>query len=272
MPAGVWHGLKNSNRANRNVIGMSNPASISRTDQALRLIPLTDLTSLNDSDDAASIRALALIARAAAVSPAAVCTWARFIPVALEALRGTRIPVCAVANFPEGTAAPEDAAAETAAAVAAGAAEVDVVFPYRALLSGDSRIGLSLVRLCREAAGEQAKLKVIVETGQLQDTRHIRRAADIAIEGGAQFLKTSTGKLKPGATPEAAEILFDAIESAGRGGRPIGFKASGGIRTIDDAWDYLARYERRFGVGSASPAGFRIGASLLFRDLLGAIE
>src|ERR1700687_4472693 len=103
---------------------------------AQRLISLTDLTSLNESDDATTVRALSLLAAQAPVKPAAVCIWARWIPVALDALRGTGIPVCAVTNFPSGAADIERAVAETAAAVAAGAAEVDVVFPYRALLAG----------------------------------------------------------------------------------------------------------------------------------------
>src|SRR5271168_321669 len=138
---------------------MSTLASASRATLARRLISLTDLTSLNESDDAATVRALSMLARAAPVKPAAVCIWARWIPVALEALQGTGIPLCAVANFPEGAAAPDLAAAETAAAVAAGAAEVDVVFPYRAMLAGDSGVGLALVRGCREACGERALLK-----------------------------------------------------------------------------------------------------------------
>jgi deoxyribose-phosphate aldolase len=240
-----------------------------RLSLAQRLISLTDLTSLNESDDAATVRALALLSCRAPVKPAAVCIWARWIPVALDALRGTGIPVCAVANFPSGAADIERAVAETAAAVAAGAAEVDVVFPYRALLAGDARSGLGLVRGCREACAERALLKVILETGQLVSTDNIRLAAEIAIEGGAHFLKTSTGKTQPAATPEAAAVLFDVI-AADRHGRSIGFKASGGIRTIDDALVYLTLYEQKFGSGSASPGNFRIGASALFKELLAA--
>jgi deoxyribose-phosphate aldolase len=137
-------------------------AGSSRAVLARRLISLTDLTSLNDSDDADSVQALSLLACRAPVKPAAVCIWARWIPVALEALRGSGIPVCAVANFPGGAAATDSAVAETAAAVAAGAAEVDVVFPYRALLAGDARAGLDLVRGCVEACAERALLKVIL--------------------------------------------------------------------------------------------------------------
>jgi deoxyribose-phosphate aldolase len=247
---------------------MSSSASASRAALARRLISLTDLTSLNDSDDAASVQALSELARAAQVMPASVCIWARWLPVALEALHGTGIPVCAVANFPSGAAAPEVAAAETAAAVAAGAAEVDVVFPYRAMLAGDSRAGLTLVRGCREACGERALLKVILETGQLESAENIRHAAEIAIEGGAQFLKTSTGKTQPAATPAAATILLEVIAAAARGGRSIGFKASGGIRSIEGAAVYLTLFEQRFGPGSASARNFRIGASGLFKELM----
>lgn len=226
---------------------------------------LTDLTSLNDSDDAATVRALATLARSAVVKPASVCIWPRFIPVALEVLEGSAISVCAVTNFPLGAADPEAAAEETRAAVAAGAKEVDVVFPYRALLGGDSEVGLRLVSACRDACQDQALLKVILETGQL-NAADMRRAAQTAIEGGADFLKTSTGKTQPAATPEAANILIEAAAAAGP--RRVGFKASGGIRSLEDALLYLNLYEQRFGVGSASPANFRIGASALFKELI----
>jgi len=224
---------------------------MSDSDLARRLMTLTDLTSLNDADDAASVRALCLLAREAPASPASVCIWARWIPDALQSLQGSGIPVCAVANF------------------AAGAAEVDVVFPYRALLAGDSRAGLDLVRACREACAEHARLKVILETGQLGSAAHIRHAAEIAVEGGAHFLKTSTGKTQPAATPEAAAVLLDVIATCGR---PVGFKASGGIRSIDDAAVYLTLYERSFGSGSAVPGNFRIGASSLFKELLAELK
>jgi deoxyribose-phosphate aldolase len=256
---------------------MSGSASTSRADRAeradraRRLISLIDLTSLNTSDDAASVRALAALAQSAPVKPAAVCIWARWIPVALESLQDSGIPVCAVANFPEGAAAPDLAAAETAAAVAAGAAEVDVVFPYRAMLAGDSGVGAALVRACREACGARAQLKIILETGQLHDAGNIRLAAEMAIEGGAHFLKTSTGRTQPGATPEAAAVLLEVIATAGRRGQRIGFKASGGIRTLEDAEVYLTLYEQMFGAKSASARNFRIGASGLFKELIAAV-
>jgi deoxyribose-phosphate aldolase len=242
----------------------------SRASLARRLISLTDLTRLNESDDESSTRALARLALSGPVKPAAVCLWARCISAAHSVLRDTGIAVCAVANFPGGAAGAAAAAAETCAAIEAGAAEVDGVFPYRALLDGDSRAGLDLVRACREACGGRALLKVILETGQLSSADSIRRAAQIAVDGGAQFLKTSTGKTQPGATPGAARVMLEVIAAAALRGIAVGFKASGGIRSIGDAEGYLGLWDGRFGAGSATAANFRIGASALFEDLLAA--
>ena len=110
-----------------------------------------------------------------------------------------------------------------------------------------------------------------METGQLLTVENIQRAAEIAIDGGAQFLKTSTGKTHPAATPEAAGVLLDVIAAAAERGRHIGFKASGGIRTLEDAMAYLTLYEHKFGTGSASASNFRIGASGLFKELVAAL-
>ena len=235
---------------------------------AQRLLGLLDLTTLNDSDDGQVVRALAAYAATPLGHVAALCTWSRLIADARAALAGTGVPVAAVANFPTGEADAADAAAQSAQAVAAGAAEVDVVFPWRTFLAGDTAAPLALVKACRAACGTEARLKVILETGQLGSPARIRAAADIAIAGGAHFLKTSTGKTQPGATLLAAQIMLDAIEDARMRGVRVGFKASGGIRTMADAVSYLAAYEARFGVDSARPAEFRIGASHLVHELL----
>ena len=242
------------------------------TDLARQLLPLIDLTSLNAADDEAAIRRLALLACTPAGNVAAVCIWPRFIPVARAALHGTGIAIAVVTNFPDGAGSAETAANETAAAVEAGADEIDVVFPYRALLSGDADTGLALVRACREACGEQVLLKVILETGRLGSPDQIRRAAEIAVDSGADFLKTSTGKTSPGATPQAAAVLLEVIAEARGRGREVGFKPSGGIGTIADAHGYLAQYERRLGSGSATSAHFRIGASSLMNEVLAALR
>jgi deoxyribose-phosphate aldolase len=238
---------------------------------AQRLLGLIDLTSLNPTDTPETVRALAASAATPAGRVAALCIWARFISVARDSLSGTDIPIAVVANFPAGAGDVEAARAETAAAIANGADEVDVVFPYHAVLSGDDATGVALVRACRTACGSKVILKVILETGQLGSAEHIRHASELAIAGGAHFLKTSTGKTQPGATLQAAEAMLDVIASAKARGVSVGFKASGGVSTIADARTYLEMYEKRFGAGSATPATFRIGASSLIKPVLAAL-
>ena len=246
---------------------MTNDAPLAR-----RLLGFIDLTSLNPTDDEASVSALAALASTPAGRVAAFCTWPRFIAVARKCLSGTGVPIAAVTNFPAGAGDVDAAAAETAAAVADGAGEVDVVFPYHAMLAGDDATGLALVRACRTACGSKALLKVILETGQLGSAERIRHAAELAIEGGADFIKTSTGKTQPGATLQAAEAMIDVIASVKARGLEIGLKASGGVSSLAEAKAYLDLYERRFGVGSATPANFRIGASSLIKPVLAALS
>ena len=246
---------------------MTNDASLAR-----RLLGLIDLTSLNPTDDAASVSALAAFASTPAGRVAAFCIWPRFIGVARKCLSGTGVPIAVVTNFPSGSSDVAAAAAETAAAVADGADEVDVVFPYHAMLAGDDATGLALVRACRAACGPRVLLKVILETGQLGSVEHIRRAAELAVEGGAHFIKTSTGKTQPGATLQAAEAMIDVIASVKARGMEIGLKPSGGVSSMADAQAYLDLYERRFGVGSATAATFRIGASSLIKPVLAALS
>lgn len=251
---------------------MTNSQPITDPRLARRLLGLIDLTSLNPTDTAETVRTLAASAATPAGRVAALCIWARLIPFARTALSGTGVPIAVVANFPAGESNIEAAAGETAAAVNDGADEVDVVFPYHALLSGDERAGVDLVRACRAVCAPKTILKVILETGQLGSAERIRRASELAIDGGAHFLKTSTGKTQPGATLQAAEVMIDAIAAARARGVTVGFKASGGVSTITDANAYLALYESRFGAGSATPATFRIGTSSLMKPILDALR
>jgi len=252
---------------------MTDPRSEPSTGQtserelARRLLALMDLTSLNESDDAESTRRLAALASTRAGSVAALCIWPRLVGVARTALQGQSVAIATVGNFPSGSGTAQSIAAETAASIASGADEVDVVFPYRALLAGDSSAGVSLVRACKAACGQRV-LKVILECGQLGSAELIRRAAELAIEGGADFLKTSTGKTSPGPTVQAAAAMLDAIAAARARGVSVGFKVSGGVGTIAAAQPYLELYERRFGSGSAQPATFRIGSSTLITPVL----
>lgn len=235
---------------------------------ARRALALLDLTNLNDDCAPSEIDALC----AAAVTPhgavAAVCVWPQFVPQAVACLRGTGVKVATVANFPDGAADPERTARETAAAVADGADEVDVVIPWRALLGGDERAVASVVAACRAAAPSPLQVKTILETGDLQTAETIGAAAQLAIAAGANFLKTSTGKRPVGATPEAATTLLAATAAVGR---PVGVKISGGVRTRADAAAYLALADAARGADWARPDTFRFGASSLLGDLLKAL-
>ena len=239
---------------------------------AARLIPLLDLTALGDEETAHTTAALC--DRAIGIIPpvAGVCLWPRFIGEAKSRLTGTGIRVITVANFPDGAADVKRAERETAVAVASGADEVDVVIPFRDWLAGNRKITRDLVAACRSACGERALLKVILETGVLGSAENIKNAARDVVSEGADFVKTSTGKRQPAATPEAARAIFEFIRSwVAEGGRSVGFKAAGGIRTVGEAAIYLALADELLGSDWAQPGTFRIGASALLDDLLQAV-
>ncbi|MFM9270048.1 deoxyribose-phosphate aldolase [Halomonas elongata] len=238
------------------------------TRTARQALALMDLTSLNDDDTDERIEALCQRAKTPAGHPAAICIYPRFIVPARRALTAHRlndtIHIATVTNFPHGDADVMRAARETREAVASGADEVDVVFPYRALMEGDEETGRELVEMCKAAAGGKT-LKVILETGELGDPALIRRASELAVSGGADFLKTSTGKVAVNATLEAAEIMLEVIRD---NGGEIGFKAAGGVRTAEDTQAYLELAERLMGADWITPQHFRFGASGLLDNLL----
>ena len=231
---------------------------------ARRALALVDLTSLNPDDDAGVVRDLCERATTPAGRVAAVCVMPAFTALAAERLRGTTIRVATVANFPAGDPDPASAAREVEAAVTAGADEVDVVAPWRAWVDGDHEIAVALVRACRQAIGD-ARLKVILEAGELPGPDAVRALAADALQAGAHFVKTSTGKVGVGATPEAARAMLEAIRDAGR---TAGLKAAGGVRTTEQAAVYLALADEVLGAGWAMPETFRIGASSLVDDLV----
>ena len=193
-----------------------------------------------------------------------MCVWPRFLPVAKTRLAHSPIRLATVVNFPDGSDDLERVAAETAAALATGADEVDAVAPIQAVLEGDIGLVTELVQACRKAAPDVI-LKVILETGRLAEPARIAAAARAAIMGGCDMLKTSTGKIVPGATLEAAAVLLAVIEEAD--GR-VGIKFSGGIRTTQQAARYLFLVDHFLGSGWTSPATLRFGASALLEDLL----
>ena len=224
-----------------------------------------DLTSLNDADTEADVVKLCARAQGPHGVVAAVCVWPRFAALARRELPGS-IAVAAVANFPDGSADVARAVADTRAIVDAGAQEVDVVLPFASLKQGRERAVVEVLQAVR-AACEGLRLKVILETGVLADDTLIARASQLSLDAGADFLKTSTGKTPVSATPQAARIMLAQIGGDARHAKKVGFKASGGIRTVADAAIYLALCEEALGSQALHPSRLRIGASSLLNDI-----
>jgi deoxyribose-phosphate aldolase len=221
-----------------------------------------DLTSLNDGDDAAAIEALCARAVGRHGRVAAVCVWPRFVAQARAALPRD-VAVAGVANFPHGALDDAAAVADATAIVQAGGDEVDLVLPWRAMLGGQAREAARLVQAVRAACAGR-RLKLIVESGELPLPDLIRQACRIGLEAGVDFLKTSTGKTAHGASPEAARTMLETIAEQPR---PVGFKASGGIRSVADAAGYIDLVRRYLGPQVAQPARLRFGASGLLGDI-----
>ncbi|CAM3571251.1 deoxyribose-phosphate aldolase [Parendozoicomonas haliclonae] len=229
---------------------------------------LMDNTSLNEDDTPEVIINLVKSSQTAAGNTAAVCVYPRFVPIAQKTLKElglTNVKVATVTNFPDGSDDIERATRETAEAVMLGADEVDVVFPYRALIAGNEQIGFDLVSAAKAACGDSVLLKVIIETGELKDPALIRKASEISIAAGADFIKTSTGKVPVNATPEAARIMIQAIKDSGRN---VGFKPAGGVRSAADAKEHLDIAAEIMGQDWITPETYRFGASSLLMNLL----
>lgn len=233
--------------------------------EAARALSMLDLTSLGDDDSPASVGAMLKRAVTPAGLVAAVCVWPTFVAQAKSALAGTTVRVATVSNFPHGRPDIAGAVATTKQAVADGADEVDVVWPYDSWLNGNSTIAGDLVAACKDTCGTAAHLKVILETGRLQTADAIAGSSRDAIAAGADFIKTSTGKTPVSATLEAAHIMLETIRDSGK---PVGLKPSGGIRTTEQALAYLRLADNIMGAGWATPETFRFGASSLLDALL----
>jgi deoxyribose-phosphate aldolase len=214
-------------------------------------VALLDLTGLDE--DAGEARVAALCAQARRGPVAAVCIAPRFVGQAAAALAGSPVRVATVANFPAGLDDPRGARAEAERAVAEGAHEVDVVFPYLAFAAGDRVAALAVVVETR-AATQGATLKITLEAQRLETERLIRTAATAALDAGADFVSTTTGKLSTGASPAAARVMLEAVRDHGRGG----FKA-GAVRDAREAAAYLALADEVVGAGWTAPDTFRLG-------------
>ncbi|MCV6546291.1 MAG: deoxyribose-phosphate aldolase [Cohaesibacter sp.] len=244
---------------------------MSMKDQELaqKAISLLDLTNLNDECSEAEIEALCAKAQTPYGNIAAICIWPRFIKQAKPLLAGTQIKIATVVNFPAGG---EDVAAvvkETEQALADGADEIDLVVPYQCWLDGRRGYAETMVVRVREVIPVTARLKVILETGELKEEAIIREISDMAIEAGADFIKTSTGKVKINATPQAAEVMLEAIAQSDK---KVGFKPAGGVRSLEDAGTYLALAQKYLGADWAQPDTFRFGASGVLDALLATMQ
>lgn len=238
-------------------------------DSAKRALKLLDLTDLNDGCREDHIEILIQKALTPHGPVAAICVWPQFVTLAKSRLKGKGVKVATVINFPKGGDDIERAIEDTAEAIDDGADEIDLVMPYRAFLSGDALTVRSMIGEVRDEIDDAGRLKVILETGMFPDQISIRKAADLAIEAGADFIKTSTGKTPVSATPEAVKTMLEAIKASER---TVGLKPSGGIRTLSDAKLYLGLVDEALGPVWASPGTFRFGASGLYDVLISVIE
>ena len=236
---------------------------------ARRALALLDLTDLSDTCTEAAIAALCRRARTPHGPVAAICIWPRFVSQAARLLARSGIKLATVVNFPAGGDHVERAVDDAHGALRDGADEIDLVMPWHAFLGGDEASAREMIEGVAGEAGPERLLKVILETGALGSPAAIASASRLAIECGANFIKTSTGKTAVSATPEAAGIMLEAIKASGR---PVGFKAAGGVRTLAEAQVYLDLADAIMGPAWATPQTFRFGASGLLDVLLAAID
>lgn len=235
------------------------------TDKAKLALSLLDLTSLSADDNDTSIRALCSKAVTPYTHVAAVCVFPPFIPVCKDALHNKGVNFAAVANFPSGNEGLEAAITQTKNIVELGGTEVDVVVPYQGWIAGDKTSAPELVRACKEICGEKVSLKVILESGAFEDQSSLYDLSIAAINAGADFIKTSTGKTEISATLKATETMLKAIKDSRKS---CGFKASGGIRTHAQAIEYMDLAANIMGEDWVNSKNFRFGASGLLDDLL----
>lgn len=238
-------------------------------------ISMVDLTTLEGADTPGKVSSLCAKAQrpdpqqADAPSVAAVCVYPAMVPTAVERLQGSGIHVASVATaFPSGQVPLQVKLDDTAAAVAAGADEIDMVIDRGAFLSGNLEKVFDEIVAVKGACGD-AHLKVILETGELVTYDNVRKASHLAMLAGADFIKTSTGKVAPAATLPVTLLMLQAVRDfRADTGTQIGVKPAGGIRDTKGAIRYLVMVNEILGDDWMSPDWFRFGASSLLNDLL----
>ena len=253
----------------------------------LKILGSIDLTTLSGDDSVSRVRRLCETAKAPLPLPilralsgeagprrvAAVCVYPAFVPTALDALKGSGIPVATVsAGFPHGLSALPQRIEEVSAARKGGAHEIDIVIRREWALSGNWAALYEEVSAFREAAGA-SHLKVILGTGELKTLNQVARAALTSMMAGADFVKTSTGKEKVNATLPVGLAMVAAIAHYKKiTGSSVGIKPAGGIRTAREGFQWLTMVEEVLGETATGPNLFRIGASSLLGDVVGALE
>jgi deoxyribose-phosphate aldolase len=236
-----------------------------QAEEAKAALMMMDLTSLGAADTAADIFTLLHNAQTPAGHVAAVCVWPQFVPQCVAELQDKPISVATVVNFPEGDHSAMDVAEETSQVVKAQADEIDLVFPYRAFMLDDFDQVESVLMACRTAC-EGRVMKVILETGVFDSADKLHKACVLSAKAGVDFLKTSTGKINQGASLDAAAVLCAVAKEFN-----IGVKVSGGVRTAQDAAQYMALARDILGVSALDKRRFRFGASGLLSALLGVL-
>jgi len=238
-------------------------------------ISMIDLTTLEGKDSAGKVEAMCQ----KAIHPlegnpdvphvAAVCVYPNMVAAAKKALQGTAVKVASVATgFPSGLTSLKIKIEETQRVVDQGADEVDMVIDRGAFLSGETKKVADEIAKVKEACGP-AHLKVILGTGELETYDNVRKASWLAMQAGADFIKTSTGKAAVNATPGVTLVMLEAIRDFWyKTGKMIGMKPAGGIRTSKQALHYLVLVKETLGDAWLSPDWFRFGASTLTNDLL----
>jgi deoxyribose-phosphate aldolase len=232
-----------------------------------QIFNVIDLTSLNNDDTEPHILQFAEKAIMPWGQVAAICVYPRFVPLLSKKFANASLSIATVVNFPDGDATLESVLIEIKNTIANGAQEIDVVFPYQHFLSNEPMYAENFIRECKKTCGEKIKLKVILETGMLKDLQCIAEASHCAIKAGADFIKTSTGKVAVGASLPAAAVMLSVIRELSPT-YSAGLKVSGGISEIVQAKQYMALAADVMGEHWLTPPTFRIGASKLVDKII----
>lgn len=251
----------------------------SKKEALLMAISMMDLTTLDAKDTPGKVKQLCAKAmrphdKLSYVPPAAaVCVYPNMVAIAKKELEDSKVKVASVATaFPSGMSTKKIKIEETKFAVNEGADEIDMVISRGKFLAGEYNFVFDEIAAIKEACGD-AHLKVILETGELSTLDNVRKASDIAMYAGADFIKTSTGKIQPAATLPVTLVMFEAIKDFYfNEGKMIGMKPAGGIATSKIAMQYLVVLRETLGEAWMNPDWFRFGASSLANDLLMQLE